>query len=352
MERKNELIITTIALVVLAIAFVVFLIVLLRGAADPVAEEHTPAHIVQTQEQQGDSSEVVEEEPAVLSVAFMVHLEGWSDEVEDESAYESHVAAVQKLRTVFDRYEAKLTLEASPEFIEADAKWGQGWLQKWEQAGHGIGVHADVGGTQRETQETMTTQMRLMKSGLEELLGHEVLHVSGVCSHNDWVEATIDAEYEFVTGIVGYCAMALPVALRPAEYRACENPGACHGTLPTTIAERLHPWSTSDGSNWLVSDENGALALIPGTGVVKGLDENSESYLPSDIDAYEIFLRDAVSLAEPGKVNVFYTGTSIGAANINEDLYSDLLARTQAYVDAGLVHWKTLPEIYLEYKAN
>jgi hypothetical protein len=358
MEHKHKLTIAILSLIVLAAAFITVSLLVQRVADEQESIDESDELIIDEEKavtpgaDLPDEKEAKSNEAAVLSVAFMVHMEGWSNEAEDINAYESHIGAIQELRTLFDRYDAKLTLEASPELIEADAKWGQYWIAKWDEAGHGIGVHADVGGSLRETQTSMTLEMRVMRENLEKLLGHQVLHVSGVCSANDWVEATIDAGFEFVTGIVGYCAMAMPAESRPAEFRFCANPGECHDPMPTTIAEKLHPWSTSDVSTWTTPDVNGELTLLPGTEIIKGLDGDSSAFMPPDVDAYEVLLKEAISLAEPGEVNLFYTGVSVGNAGINEDLYNDFLSRTQSYVDQGLVEWKTLPEVYLEYKTN
>jgi len=175
----------------------------------------------------------------------------------------------------------------------------------------------------------------------------------------DWVKAAIDADYEFTTGTVAYCVMSMPESIRPAEYKNYPNPAACHGTFPVEQRDRMHPWRTNTARNWLEKDPNGKLVILPASGVLKGMKEEMEGKLGTgavdefteeDIDAYINLLEEAISYAEADEVNIFYIGWSIGSPDINENLLEKWLEAIQPYVEAGIVKWKTLPEMYEAFK--
>ena len=293
-----------------------------------------------------------------LYIGIMVHLEGWDEEVVNEEVFKKHADVARKFASVIEKYGAKATFEASPEFIEACKRWNDNVLRELFERGHGLGVHADLGGAVEKeglTQESFASKLAEMKRAIESLTGIKIRHVSGICSTLDWVRAAADAGYEFTTGTVAYCVMSMPENERPAEFRNCPSPAACHDTFPVNQKDRMHPWRTSTGRNWLEVNPNGRLVILPASGVLKGMKEEMEGKLgvggedkftEEDIDTYIDLLEEALSYAEADKVNIFYLGWSIGSPNIKEDLLEKWLDAIQPYVKAGKVEWKTLPEMY------
>jgi hypothetical protein len=177
---------------------------------------------------------------------------------------------VREYASLFEKYGAKLTLE-SKELTDGILRWGDNVLLEMEQRGHGIGVHADIGGQRNYDCRRFADDLRARKEQLESL-GVTVRHVSGICSHCDWVTAAADAGYLFTTGQVAYCVMSLPPEQHPPEYCDCPSPAACHDPFPTDLADRLHPWRMRSGADWLtrdpiaVEEENGLEGLILGRG--------------------------------------------------------------------------------------
>jgi hypothetical protein len=53
-----------------------------------------------------------------------------------------------------------------------------------------------------------------------------------------------DAGYLFTTGLVAYAVMSMPPESRPAEYRNCPSPAACHGSRVISV-QRLSSRPTS-----------------------------------------------------------------------------------------------------------
>jgi hypothetical protein len=294
---------------------------------------------------------VIQGEP-VLYLGIMVHLEGWEDD-QNQAKFEKHVDLLREYADLFESYGAKLTLE-SKEVTDGILRWGDNVLLEMEERGHGIGVHADIGGQLNYNCDRLAGQLRREREQLQQL-GVNVRHVSGNTSHCDWVAATIQAGYVFTTGQVAYSVMSMPVEQRPAEYRDCPSPGECHDTFPPELADRLHPWRASSGLDWLTHDPRGGLVLLASSQVIQCVEEELAGtfhegceFNVKDIVAFEGELQEALTLVDPDKVNILYVAWSLGSA-LDTDLLGQWLASIQPYVEQGQVQWATLPEMYDAY---
>ncbi len=302
--------------------------------------------------------------PGVVHLSLMVHLEGWDDEVTNITKFNAHVEAVETLAAKFEWYGAVATFEASPEFFQAVENWDSDILNDLYERGHGIGLHADVGGNAKSiglTQEDMTTVLRDMRVQAEAATGLDIRHVSGICSELDWAKAAINAGYEFTTGGVAYCVLSMPQKARPEEYKMCKSPGACHGVWPATVAERLNPWRISSADNWLIEDPNGELVLFVPDGVLLSLYEEFESpegtddagngdLESKDIEAFVDMLDEALAVATDDKLNKLYFGWSIGSkVNVSSQVLDEWFEAVEPYVADGRVDWMNLPDMYDTY---
>lgn len=284
----------------------------------------------------------------------MVHLEGWPDG-ENQARFNEHAALVREYADLFEAYGARLTLE-SKEFTEGCLRWGDNVLLEMERRGHGIGVHADIGGARNYDCNRFASDLRAKKEQLESL-GVAVRHVSGITSHCDWVSAAAEAGYLFTTGQVAYSVMSLPPELRPPEYRDCPNPAACHQPFPTDLKDRIHPWRMRSGADWTQDNRDGKLVILPASGGLTCMQEDSGSsgtsftrcdFTQEDIDAFIQQLEEALSYAEPGQANIYYVSWSLGAP-LDRTLLEKWLQSIQPYVESGQVQWMTLPQMYDEY---
>ncbi|MBU0531725.1 MAG: hypothetical protein ABIG32_02660 [Candidatus Uhrbacteria bacterium] len=305
--------------------------------------------------------------PGVVHLSLMVHLEGWDEEVTDQDKFNGHVKAVETLAAKFEEYGAVATFEASPEFFQAVENWDSDILNDLYARGHGIGLHADVGGnirTEGLTQEGMVDTLREMREQAEAVTGLDIRHVSGICSELDWVEAAIDAGYEFTTGGVAYCVMSMPQKARPEEYKMCKNPGMCHGVWPATVAERLNPWRASSADNWLKEDPKGELVLFIPDGVFVSLYEEFESLEgtddaghgdlnSNDVEAFVNILDEALVVATNDKLNKLYFGWSIGSqVNVSSPVLDEWFEAVEPYLTTGRVDWMNIPDMYDAYVTN
>ena len=293
----------------------------------------------------------------VLMIGFMLHLEGWND-AQNQARFTEHIQIARDYASLFEEYGAKITFETK-DVTEGILKWGDNVLLELQQRGHGIGVHADEGGDRDYDECAGFAEVLAEEKAQLESLGVTVLHASGVVSKCDWVTATAQAGFQFVTGTVSYAAMSLSADLRPPEYSNCVTPSKCHDVFPTELEDRIHPWRADDGSNWVLDDPHGQLVILSAS---QGLTCMQEQLSPSgktgscifaqaDIAAYIQQLEQALSLAEPGKVNIFYVGNSLGA-RLDMDLLEAWLQAIDPYVKSGQVQWATLPEMYQAYIAS
>jgi len=314
------------------------------------------------QSAQGIQADPQPEGEAKLYLGLMVHLEGWDDEMDREDKYYKHMGAAQQLAEVFEEHGAWVTFEASPETIEASGVW-ENLLLELQNRGHGIGVHADAGYSLNPsyTLGLFTAQIQEMREDAE-ALGLKIEHVSGICSDLDWAKAAIDAGYDFTTGGVGYCAMSMPVEMRPAIYRDCPSPMHCHGNMPLEMEDRIHLWRISTAAgDWTIHDPAGDLVIISSDSGIKNLYEETQDsqathgdyeYTDQDVDVLVAKVEEALALAEPGQINQIYFSLSIGAADVDVFFYRRMFAALQPYVESGSLEYKTLNEIYHLYLSS
>ncbi|MFA5077011.1 MAG: hypothetical protein WC488_01140 [Candidatus Micrarchaeia archaeon] len=300
------------------------------------------------------ANQTIDGKNATLYLGFMVHLEGW-DDTGSNASFQRHTEAVRNYADVFEKHGAKLTLE-SKEYTDGCIKWNENVLKEMENRGHGIGVHADAGVGTNYTYVTFLDELKAGKAELE-TLGVEVRHVSGICSKLDWVSAARDSGYKFVTGQVAYCVSSMPPGVRPAEYRDCPSPAACHQVFPGELANRTYPWRMENGVDWLTDDaQNGKVVMLPASGGLSCMWEEKSGnrsgqkceFTKEDINASIEELEQAIALSEEGRVNTYYLSNSLGS-ELNSTLLDEWLARIDPYVRSGKVEWKTLPGMYDAY---
>jgi pimeloyl-ACP methyl ester carboxylesterase len=295
----------------------------------------------------------------ILYFGMMVHLEGWVNEADNEAQFNKHMNAARELADVFEAYGAKVTYEASLETITASGKW-ENVLLEFQNRGHGVGVHADLGYSNNPNfnLHLFTVRMDEMREAAE-ALGLTIQHVSGICSHLDWAKAAIDAGYQFTSGGVGYCAMSMPEEMRPEVYQDCPSPAQCHGNMPLDMKDRIHPWRISTAlGDWTVDDPAGKLVNLASDGGIKNLYEASldpnathgdMEYSDEDITILVEKVEEALALSNPSNLNIIYFALSIGAADVDTAFYSKMFESLKPYVDSGRLEYKTLNEMYQAY---
>ncbi|MFK7986810.1 MAG: hypothetical protein AB8I08_12365 [Sandaracinaceae bacterium] len=203
----------------------------------------------------------------------MVHIEGW--DTSDRTLFEHLTRVLRERASVFESHGAVLSLDAST-IQDGIELYDDNVLAELRDRGHSIGLHADVGARREPglTTESMTETLRAMRQRLV-ALGVPPAHVSGICSHVDWVTAAEAAGFEYVSGVVEYCLMSLPEARRPDGFEGCANILDCHRPYPYTTEERLQPMRVRDGATWIEEDADGGVVIAPSFGVVQCLGERA-----------------------------------------------------------------------------
>jgi len=289
----------------------------------------------------------------VLYLGIMVHLEHWDDEG-NQAEFEEHVRLIREYAELFETYGAKLTLE-SKELTEGIIQWGDNVLLEMEKRGHGVGVHADVGGYPAFDCDRIPQALGHKKERLDSL-GVNVRHVSGIASHCDWVTAAIGTGYEFTTGQVAYSLMSMPEDKRPGKFRHCQSALKCHDVFPTRIEDRIHPWRMRSGEDWLTHDPEGELVMLASSQGLACMEEEilttpgkGCNFNERDIDLFLQELDKALAVSEPGMINIYYVWWSIGEQMLDEVVLEEWLQAVEPYLASGQVEWKTLPEMYDAY---
>ncbi|MBN2878899.1 MAG: hypothetical protein JXN65_04630 [Clostridia bacterium] len=287
----------------------------------------------------------------------MIHLEGW-DDARSEEKFERHAELVREYASLFETYGAVMTLE-SKEFTDGCIQWGDNVLKEMETRGHGIGLHADQGGSKKQSFEEFNRKVGEMKKQLESL-DVTVRHVSGVSSDKDWVKVCIDNGFEAVTGVVSYSLWSLDESLRPVGFEPYASPKEGHAAYPWDPAMTIMPWRTSSGSDWIINDEAGKLIIIPsGLGLtaayeeMNGLTEGGAGFEfdIKDIEAWRDKLDELLAYTDSNTVNTYYAAWSLGGP-VDTDLLEKWLQMIDEYVRDGRIIWTNIPDMIDIYNAG
>jgi len=312
-----------------------------------------------------------------LKFTILIHLEAWKlDKINPQGKlnHEAYMDEIKLMVELLKTYDATFTWEsgylqflrtgrsnnpdgvfdpAHPSFIDTP-------LFKYLKSNkQDIGVHADLGGNSAipYTQLNFVQDLQRMKTNMNLRSGIS-RHVSGICSHLDWVDAAVKTGYLFTTSNVAYCTAAMAEEDRPSEYKDCTSAGGCHQIYPEDITSRIHPWRMKDAASWLTDDASGELVMLPSSSPINCLAENqttTESLLKCTFDADDIAtLKTDLDLAlanrDANKVNMYYGVFSVGT-RLELDTLKDLLDAVQEYVNDGEIEWSTANKIHDAYVA-
>jgi len=293
-------------------------------------------------------------------LGWTFHHEGWN--WENETVYNRYLELHDAMIESFNAGGGVMTSEVRNEYVRTIRARNSTLLTDLEAENHAVGVHADLGGNPRApgfNQEVFVRRLTTFREMLE-ATSVQVSHVSGVCSHLNWVKAVQEAGYHAVTGNVAYCLSSLPRTQRPDPYKDCENAGACHQVWPEGIEDRIVPWRMKDGLNWTEHDPTGEVIMIPTSGALPCFAEAEanpdESHTRctaarDDVDAFIRDLQAAIVARSPNTVHTYYLVWSMGQSPEIE-LMEYFFERVQALIATGTVKWATIPEMIAAYNAS
>ena len=291
----------------------------------------------------------------VVQFTVVLHLEGW-DDGENERSFQRHAEQLREYADLFERYGAKMTLE-SKEIIDGCINWDDNVLLEMQRRGHAVGIHADAGGEKRASVQTIARTLDEMQDKLASL-GITAASASGVASKADWVAACRQAGIDTVSCMVAYGLWSLDPSLRPQGFEPYKNPGEGHGPYPFELENRVQPWLMESGANWIESDPDGEVLLIPtglslngASGELNGSEEYQSDFTRDDLEAWREALPRVIAASDSGRVNTFYAVWSFGKA-VDQDLLEEWLQLVDGFAQAGSIHWSTIPEMAALYRAS
>lgn len=282
----------------------------------------------------------------VVKLTLAVHLEA-IPVLTEEQAFRDQADELRRYGDQFSAHGAVLTLDAK-DLIGGMTRWDDPVLLELQDQGHAIGIHADVGGQLDTTQAELEADLIRLREALAKQ-GVDAVHVSGVCSHLDWVSGAQAAGFSAVTDTVEYCLKSLDAP--PAYIQDCETPSACHHPFPGRVAEQIDPWLAEDGGTWL-EPANEGLMILPAAGNLSCLDEQLSGDRPqgacvfdeADLEAFRYLLNASYAHAQPGRLNHLGIVWSYGQL-LNRGLLAEWLSEIDHHVAEGNVVWTSVPEL-------
>jgi hypothetical protein len=310
----------------------------------------------------GNESEERHSDPPNISsnptlLVISIHVEGWPSEQQNSVKFNQHAAIILKMAQEAHAAGAVFSFELNSLFAMSPS--AQTVVNELLALGHGVEVHADVGGVGSPSLEELTNQLSRNFRQLE-ALGVTPVLVSGICSKGPFVEAALSTGFLMTTGVVEYCLTSLDQQYQPEGWDIdnCLSPAECHGPPGFTIPMKASPWRTSSSASWTIPDPSGDFMIVIGESgsTVKCLAEinivaNKCQYENDDIQKYAQLAESYVLYSEEYNEDgccVFSTTMSIGSP-LPEGYISDLVRSISWLIDEGRVRWATPTQILTEY---
>ncbi len=299
-----------------------------------------------------DEVDVQQADPRPLFFGISIHVEGYTQEVEQRPLYERHRDIVLDLAADAVAAGAVLTFELDRTFIEASNLYDVDIVATLLGMGQGVAIHADVGGRGSPSLQRLRSDLVRMRTGLADL-GLETTHVSGICSRGPWVEAALAAGFRSVAGAVEYCLTSLDEQYVPegVDISGCPSPAECHGPLPLPDALRVHPFYVASSADFIRGDAEDGLLLIVGQsgGAVDCIGEGRSGGAgcvgdADDIAQVRVDIEEYLALHDPARVGALVYAWSVGSVPA-EGFARDLFAAVAPYVDDGRLTWASLPDV-------
>ena len=298
-----------------------------------------------------------------IQVIMSTHIEGWNNDATNAEAFAQHVARTEVLRTVLEDNGIMNNWEIRPDqFLAGVVNHESDILEQWQNSGHAVEIHADLGGD-HDNDERLSTELGEYIAAFN-AAGLNVTSASGMCSEADWVSAASENGLKMVDGIVEYCLKSMPPENLPSEYawiEDCTTPSDCHtGVFHHDLERSMTPWRPISAENWVMPGGNNSMPIILGGGPwngtlacmaedagIKGDDCVRDL---EDTLVFDSGLQDMLAARQPG---VFY-GFIIGAASIggsvNESGMRILVEYLAGQVEVGNIEFITAEQFVSRYE--
>lgn len=311
-----------------------------------------------TDSQVSDIEDVYDSGPEnMLNISLIMQLEN-SDILSNKSLFDAYVTKIDRIAGLFEKYNARISFEAK-EIVSASVKYGSDFLNQLISRGHSINIHADSGTRYGMTFSDFVQELRDKKDEMEKL-SIEPLAVSGVCSQLDWVAASFNVGFKYITSITAFCLKSLPLEEQPDFVKNCLAPFDCQQAYPFENEKRLFPWRAKLGSDWRTDDPEGLMVLMPSFSRLACLDEEFKSpgknIINCTFDNFDIersldIIDNALLAFDKSRMNVIIFIWSFGSEP-DKTLFEKWLSEINYYVKKQKIRWSNTDEIFDEYDSK
>ncbi|MCX7958675.1 MAG: hypothetical protein N3B13_06475 [Deltaproteobacteria bacterium] len=302
-----------------------------------------------------DSGEITDTGPVnMLNIGLIMQLEN-RDILNSRTLFDNYVTKIDDFAKLFEEYGARVSFEAK-EITEASVKYGSNILNNLIERGHSVNIHADSGTTYGMTFSDFVQELRDKKEYMEKL-SVEPLGVSGICSTLDWVAASFNVGFKYITSITAFCLKSLPLEEQPDFVKNCLAPFDCQQAFPFETGTKLFLWRAKLGSDWRIDDAEGLMVLMPSFSRLACLDEEfknpNKNIINCVFDNYDIersldIIDDSLNRFDKEKVNVILFIWSFGAEP-ESLLFEKWLGEIDYYVKKQKIRWRNTDEIFNEF---
>lgn len=304
-----------------------------------------------------NSSQEKSSEPLYFQV--MIHMEG-DYKYPDQQSYDRDNEKLKEIIDLFDKYDAKITLESALPYAEASVKYGNSMLNYALEKGMGVGTHCDMD----------SLDFAFLKQKIDLIVGAENnLGCSGGTSKANWVQEAYDGGFSYMDGLVMYAYLAVPLKNRPINSETGKSFTDdeirniyYHDPAPPELKDRIYPKLLKDTQDF-EEDKDGILLVMLGElGVITSLSEDRKNCFPKcdltqeDTDYILEQIDSTLQIRDNSKfasLNIHFPLNTIALPAKNEAenkiIVENWLKQMQNYQNQGKIKWATMKEAYEKY---
>ncbi|MCX7945217.1 MAG: hypothetical protein N2746_11985 [Deltaproteobacteria bacterium] len=290
----------------------------------------------------------------ILNISLIMQLEN-SNVLNSKSELDNFISKIDDLTKLFEKYNAKISFEAK-EIVSASVKYKSNFLNQLVGRGHSVNLHADTGFEYGINFSDFVQKLREKKEELERL-SIIPLSVSGICSQLDWVAASFNVGFAYITSITAYCLKSLPLESQPDFVKSCIGHLDCQQLYPFESEKKLFPWRAKLGSDWRVDDEEGLMVLMPSFSRLPCIQEEYRNTTRNisncvfdnfDIERSLDIIEESMTKFDNEKINVIIFIWNL-QTDIDKNLLEKWLNNIDYYVKKQKLRWMNTDEIYNKY---
>ena len=307
-----------------------------------------------------------------LNFAAYLHLEA-ELKFPNEKTYNQVNAQLKEIIDLFDKYDAKITIESAMPYAEAANKWGNDMLNYALDKGMGVGTHCDFSTTNTPNPTVTSEDFENLKEKVDAIVGtSNNIGCSGGFGAENWVQAAHDGGFSYLDAPVMNVYLRIPEENRPINPETNKpytdeeiEKVYYHDPAPPDIRDRIYPRMLKDVQD-LEEDKDGILLLMTGgLGEISSLYEGRKNCFPNckltqeDIDYIFENIDNVNNFKDNSRVSVLDTHFPLKTLSVPPEkkeeklkIVEGWLKKMQEYQQQGKIKWVTMKEVYEEYIRN